>query len=94
VHVYSAFFLQIGYTRKAKAAVKGQSRSNCTSTLTTPEGFVAFFLAASVQECSGYWQEVHKVLLGGVDFASCFPCVGNMLVPKSYTSSENISNAK
>lgn len=37
VHTYSAFFPQIGYTRKAKAAVKGQVRSNGTWMQTTPE---------------------------------------------------------
>lgn len=56
--------------------------------------FVAFFSAARVQERSGYWQEVHKVLLGWMDFASCFPWVGSMLFLKSYTSSENFCNAK
>lgn len=37
VHTYSAFFPQTGYTRKAKAALKGQDRSNSTWMQTTPE---------------------------------------------------------
>lgn len=72
----------------------GQGRSNCPWTPMTPEGFAAFSSAARVQEGSGYRLEIHKVLLGKMDFAPCFLWVGNTMFPESYISSENFSNAK
>lgn len=68
---YSALSPSTGYTRKAKTAREGQDRSNCTWTLMSQEDKCT--LSCQDSGFWAYWKEVHNILLGRRDFASCLP---------------------